>query len=329
MLRIADRPVFGTDPEAFFKRDGRIIGSEKLIPENGVRCYSGVIVRDGVQFELNPVSAPTIEELGTNISGLFTVLTKRLAQHPDVSVCFDGLVEVDKEELNALDPKSRLLGCMPSYNIYGEKPITVDPVEYRKRSSGGHIHFGISDDAVMGDRRRMVPLCDVIIGNTAVLLDRDPGAAERRENYGRAGEFRLPDHGLEYRTTSNFWLRDYSLMSFTFGLAHIAYAIAVQAFNGNAEVWADITRRADIKSIVKAIDTNDRTLALRNLKKLVPFLRKYLPKDGFVLSPLNIDNFIDFAQIIETKGVQNLFPEDRVVSGWATGNRAEFQQFIT
>src|SRR5688572_16740659 len=127
MLNPNNKPQWGTDPEGFFETEGRIIGSEKLIPEKGINNYCGRVIRDGVQFELNPRSGKTVSELGRNISGLFSALQKRLDANPGVTVNFSGLVEVTEEELNSLSPETRLLGCMPSYNAYEDRPINVDP----------------------------------------------------------------------------------------------------------------------------------------------------------------------------------------------------------
>lgn len=327
MLNPRNEPRFGTDPEGFFSKNGQIIGSEKLIPKGGINTYNGRVVRDGVQFELNPLSSD-IATLGRNISGLFGALQKRLNANPGVSVCFDGLVEVSTEELASLSKETRILGCMPSYNAYGDKPITVNAETYRKRSSGGHIHIGTTDQKFMEERQQAVYAYDIIVGNATVLLDRDPGAKERRENYGRAGEYRLPPHGLEYRTTSNFWLRDFTLMHFTFGLAQIAYEIAFQSFNGNKQLWDDLAARVKIEKVVKAIDTNDAELALKNFKRLVPFLRKQLPKEGFVLTPKNIEAFIGFAQDVQQKGIEQIFPTDKIIPNWVVGKQLTFQEYL-
>lgn len=328
MLNANNAPQWGSDPELFFSKGGQIIGSEKLIPERGIRTGVGKIVRDGVQFELNPLSDPTVRGLGNNIANLLARVQVALNENPGVELCYDGLVEVSREELDSLTPKSRVLGCMPSYNVYEDRPITVDPITYQKRSSGGHIHIGTSDPVLMFERRSMVPIFDIIVGNTCVLLDRDGGAAERRQNYGRAGECRFPDHGLEYRTTSNFWLRDYSLMSLVFGMAHIAYEIAYQGLNGNRALLDDLSKRVNIKRIVQAIDTNDFDLALRNFKRIVPFLRKNLPQEGFVLNSKNIISLILFAENVNAYGIEYYFPTQRILENWTAGNHVDIVEFL-
>jgi hypothetical protein len=321
-------PRFGSDPEGFFKQGDNIIGSEKLIPENGISSYSGKVVRDGVQFELNPRSATSIEDLGKHVSGLFAALQKRLDKNPDVSICFDGLVDVSQEELASLSPATRKLGCNPSYNAYEDRPITVDPMLYTKRSSGGHIHIGTSNENLMQQRTQAIYPFDILVGNTCVMLDRDPGAAERRENYGRAGEFRMPSYGLEYRTISNWWLRDYTLMNFVFSLAHIAYEFSFQSFNGNKELWDALAEKVNIKNIVRAIDTNDAALALKNFKRLMPVLRKNLPVEGFALTPKNIPQFIAFAESVQQKGIAEFFPTESIVPNWIKGKQVSFNDYL-
>lgn len=210
-----DKVIIGADPEGFFSKDGVIVGSEKVIPKKGLFARyqtKPVVVRDGVQFELNPLAAWNISDLRTSIANGMTLLAKQLTElDNNVVVDWRGLVEVGESELASLSSDTRLLGCNPSLNIYEEWAITVDPLTYRKRSAGGHLHFGLNQlnahKNFYTDRGGIVPYLDIFVGNTLVMLDRDPGAAERRENYGRAGEYREPEHGLEYRTPSNFWLR--------------------------------------------------------------------------------------------------------------------------
>lgn len=322
--------TWGTDPEAFFKKDGQIIGSERIIPENGVNMrLNGKIVRDGVQFELNPSASQSIQALGTNISILLQE-ANRLAKKNGAELCFDGLVEVSRKELDGLAPRSRILGCQPSQNVYGASPINVDPVEYRKRSSGGHIHAGIFDDAVRNNRITGVPLFDLFVGNTGVLLDRDPGAAERRQNYGRAGECRLQDHGLEYRTPSNFWIRDYSLMSLVYGMSALAISILYQkAYNQNKE-WDALVAAINIEDVITAINTNNFDLALANFEKLIPFLEKNLPPTPvpFQLTPGNLRKFVTFAQDVNANGIEKYFPTEGIVERWVPAKFREFNLFL-
>lgn len=325
--------TWGTDPEGFFQRNGQIIGSERLVPKAGLLRGANKVVRDGVQFELNPASGETIRQLGMNISGLFQTIRDTLHKNPDVSLCFDGLVEVNQQELDSLSPDTRVLGCKPSYNVYGVKPIEVDPIAYRKRSSGGHIHMGLGlpiFEPFMNDpdnRQRLVPLMDIFVGAFSVLLDRDAGAAERRENYGRAGEFRLPKYGLEYRTTSNFWLRDFTLMSFVFGMSQIAISVLAESLTGK-DIEAELVDTVDIEKVIQTINTNDFQLALQHVQNVTPFLQKHLPEQGFILNPKSIGKFVEFVQQAQANGIERYFPTEEIVNRWCGNHYEDFATFL-
>lgn len=332
MLKPVKDISFGCDPEGFFQKGGKIIGAEKVIPADGLTTgYGRPVVLDGVQFELNPQPRYSVRDLAQNISGAFGLLKNHLKSVPEVTCCWKGVIEVEREELDSLSPKSRILGCAPSENVYGHKPFTIDPKTYPKRSAGGHLHLGVVGtnffDYHTDERSRLVPLLDIFVGNTCVLLDRDPNAAERRQNYGRAGEHRKPTHGLEYRTLSNFWLKDYSLMSLVFSLAEIAIATLNTTILGQDLEQELVDTVKDIKPFVTAIDTNDFDLAWANLEKVRPFLARHLPETGFQIAPTTINNLIRFAQGVRDGGLEKFFPADPI-DHWTGTSRVEFKDFL-
>jgi hypothetical protein len=261
------------------------------------------------------------------------MLAKQLNSRGEgAKICWDGLVEVSREELDSLHPDARVLGCQPSDNIYGTRPINVDVNTYRKRSAGGHLHFGLKGlRALFNMRTDLIIPFDLFVGNTCVLIDRDPGAAERRENYGRAGEYRKQPHGIEYRTTSNFWFRHYSLMSLVYGLASIAIAVVQDGLDGGV-IEQELISTVHIPDFIKAIDLNDWDQARVNLEGLRPFLVKHLPEVGFVLGPSSLDRLITFAEGVRDKGLSAFFPEDPVTHwvslGQAGAKFTGFDEFL-
>ena len=326
--------TYGTDPEAFFERNGAIIGSEKILHKRGLKSGYGppVVVRDGVQFEFNPQYSHSVAGLAENLSNGFKALQIHMKGYPDVSLCFRGLVEVSREELDSLTKRSRVLGCQPSNNAYGENPITVNVKTYRKRSSGGHAHFGLSTlPRIFGkyeeERARVVSLFDIFVGNSCVMFDRDPGAAERRENYGRAGEYRLQPHGLEYRTLSNFWLRNYSLMSFVFGMGNFSVSVLNTTLTTDQNLEQELIDTVNIGNFIKAIDTNDYDLARTNFDSIRPFLVKNLPQHGFPLTPNNLDRFLTFTEGVRDEGFDAFFHGD-IMDHWCAGKKVEFTDFL-
>lgn len=286
----------GCDPELFLSKEvGRvrkrqsILGSELVIPEQGLGLIGSQVVRDGVQIELHPWFSHCRANLSNQIQICFRTLRDGLVKHPGTKVDFRQVVTLTPGELNKLTPRARELGCMPSNNIYGRPHIQKDGTKFRERSAAGHIHLS----AVGAELRAkpLVALLDMFVGNTMVLVDRDPLAAQRRKTYGRAGEYRTKSAShIEYRTLSNFWLHNYKLMSLAFGLAKVALLIhltdkAVPAWLDshpsrkaqtkwyNDTYWMnaqkEILSSVKLKNFELAINNNDFDLAMENYKTVV------------------------------------------------------------
>lgn len=320
MKTLIEAPVtLGTDPEYFLSRRGKIIGSEKIIPEKGlIDQYLKYVVRDGVQIELHPPCATTVPFVGKNLSKAFKVLKNHLAASPTVKVSFAPVVDVSEKELASLAEESRILGCAPSENWYGLPRLSVPEGTQPPRSAGGHIHVGLTApiyERVGNDHRRsLTPLMDILVGNTGVLLDREPRAAERRKLYGRAGEFRLPEHGLEYRTLSNFWTRSYPLMELMMGLSLTAVSVLHTSLLGSGDPEGEIAGSIDLNKVVKAIMDNDRDLAYENWKTVTRFLAKWVPTDNpkFPLNANNLEKFDNFISMVAEKNLDAFLPADPV-----------------
>ena len=321
----------GCDPEFFFTRGGKVIGSEKVLPEDGLKSadyWGGKFIRDGVQAELNPTPSTCRAAVGNAIRACFKDLhTKILKDKADISADFSQCIEVSKEEMDSLSEKSKIFGCAPSTNIYNEgkcktSVIAVDPKKYFGRSAGGHIHlgtynwYGYNDDKTAKDALKgadiMVPVLDIVVGNTCVLIDRAESNKERRKVYGKAGEFRLKTYGIEYRTLSNFWLRSHQLTSFVFGLSRLAYHLVTQSAPGNDYVKAlfDAVKREDI---VRAINENDFDLAMQNFKAIEDILVAAC-EGNFGNYPFSRGHMNHFYYFI-SKGVDHWFSKD-VLKHW-------------
>ena len=187
----------------------------------------------------------------------------------------------------------------------------VNAAAYRTRSAGGHIHIGLPlaahsadvqaaydaaykkwyhEYCVKGNYKpapkyppqkidydhyppvEMAKAMDYLTGNTCVLLDRDPRAAERRKLYGRAGEYRTPPHGFEYRTLSNFWLRSVQLTSFVLGLARMTASVFYANGCYSPDYRKDLFSTVDPALVEKAINLNDADLALKNWEAIRPYI---------------------------------------------------------
>ena len=336
---------FGCDPEFFFERKGsHIIGAEKVLPEglkmpanvyNTVtqkyeKAFSGFVL-DGVQVELNPSPNPCRANLANEMKRHFQALKKKLESMPDIQASFSQVIDLPQDELDSLGEAAKVFGCAPSFNTHNQTAsVKVDAATYLKRSAGGHLHFGLNEHKLMMQERvRAVPLLDILVGNTCVLIDRDPGNRVRRENYGRAGEYRLPKHGLEYRTLSNFWLRSYQLMSMVMGLWRLALSIlntTLQNENWRQDVdacgnghdftfnpEAELLSLVDMGDIERAINENDLDLARANFAKIRPFLEAFSTGTygpSFGLSKETLPAFDFFCAKVQEHGLSYFFPQD-------------------
>lgn len=307
----------GCDPELFIKENNKIIGCEKVLPKDGLNTINdGKVIIDGIQAEFNPAPSHCRVWLGDNIRFCFMALKKVLDSNDKLSLDFTTSVTIDEEELNSLNPDNRVLGCMPSNSIYGKVGLGVaDISKFFDRSLGGHIHLSSPDpkgDEAIRDYENMVKLMDILVGNTCVLIDRNEGNIKRRKTYGRAGEYRTPKHGIEYRTLSSFWLKSYQLMSFVMGLSK--QAVTIKA-HGMQDKFFNVV---DMDDIQKAINENDFDLAMSNFNKILPVLMEVTPTitgyrqshDGeFTLNKDNISYFLHFVDKVKVFGLEYWFKE--------------------
>jgi hypothetical protein len=323
-------PYMGCDPEFFFRTDKGIIGAEKVFKPEGLVVKSNSygdskhskFIIDGVQAELNPKPNTCRANLANEIAYCFKTLKEDLKKKgANISIDLSRSVTISEEALKELDEKNQKFGCAPSFTVYknpGVKLTKVDPLKYLSRSAGGHIHIGFdnypnSRNQLTLHHKEFVQLLDIICGNTLVLVDRDKSNVKRRRLYGRAGEYRLPAHGLEYRTPSNFWLTSAQMMSLAFGLARLAFELFT-----DEQHWAEniktFTEAVDMKDIKKAINKNDYKLALANFMKIKPLLEKVTgSNDGhFPFDSSNMKEFLYFAEKVNERGIDFFFPEDSV-----------------
>lgn len=337
IILMAPDITLGADPEVFIRKGTRIIGSELAIPEQGVGLdgtdisplairdgYLPLVVRDGVQAELHPSPNSCRQSMAYSMAGAMIALNNRVkALGPDCKIDLTQVVTVRRDELAKLSDKSRILGCAPSLNIYGTPQLEAPP-DLRIRAAGGHIHIGCTQ-IVNGhiDTTKLVMALDVLCGLPMVLVDRNRRGALRRKFYGRAGEYRLPKYGLEYRTLSNFWLRSYTLWSLASAQVRIATRVAFTD-SANAKklatqygyspsyghTWDAFQQLMDgikLVEVQEAINTNNFAKAhTLYMEKVRPFLARLETTDGIGSS--NVNEFDYFV----AKGVDHWFDKDPV-----------------
>ena len=106
-------------------------------------------------------------------------------------------------------PGAQTIGCDPDIHAYGKdyEPQARPPFSIQDlglwRHCGGHLHFSYDKEKIPD--HVFVQLVDVLVYYPIVFKDLQRA---RRKFYGLAGLYRSKNYGIEYRSMSNFWLRN-------------------------------------------------------------------------------------------------------------------------
>lgn len=150
-------------------------------------------------------------------------------------------------------PKAIEFGCEPDYDAWKmEVNIPPDPFEvFDLRTCGGHIHVGWDvDPEDIPSKVNLIKMMDLYLALPAVLLDPD---TERRSMYGRAGAHRPKDYGVEYRTLSNFWIKDENHIRWAYRQTQAAFkASQEETFKGDDDLIR-VINESDVKRATEMV----------------------------------------------------------------------------
>lgn len=337
--------MFGIDVEfPVANKAGNIVGGEVVLkgkidgeyyPQkrnhgggyDGEKKDAGYCSLDGTVIEINPAPSSCRAYIVHNLSNCFETMRKQLGK--EYNLVHKDVVKFKEEHFEKIAPANRLFGCKPDYSAYGGvNKVTVNPQKHLTRCAGGHVHicgdhrspvtYNIHDpvnacrldnfEKVLIQPNRVVPVLDILVGNMCVLLDRSEDAAKRRELYGKAGDYRLPAWGLEYRTLSNFWLHDEYMVSLILGMC--SAALHVVESGKDTELFGMV----DQQKIIDAINTNNFNLALENYMSIFDW---YMDNVKFDFNKFRGDYHKVFENLV-LKGYKNVFKYDvPFVDYWA------------
>ncbi len=191
--------------------------------------------------------------------GLATVLRTAKKFDKDAKLSTKTVMEVPMNVLQESAEEHVEFGCMPSFNAYGLEGMKVPARQLTARSAGGHIHFGIGKRTPEGVSR-IVKSLDSILGVSCVAMFANFDNPARRQFYGLPGEYRLPPHGLEYRTLSNAWLFHPLIMNLVFDLSRRCVALGdadmLKHFKGSDEETIEVIRMCDVERAKVIMDRN-------------------------------------------------------------------------
>lgn len=214
----------GTDPEFFLRNKDRFISAiphvEGTKYEPAPLPSGGTIQRDNVALEFATAPADSSEDFVEKIRGCLKDAIARVPEGCELVVTPSATFDADELD----HPEAQEFGCDPDFNAWtmgdNEKPWCGDS---GFRSCGAHIHVGgIDEDGnwkpgleFLGNlegKVNLVRAMDICHGMVSCVLDNSEAAIKRRELYGKAGAFRYPPYGIEYRVLSNYWMKSPELV---------------------------------------------------------------------------------------------------------------------
>jgi len=278
--------TFGSDPEFMLvDEEGRIRSAIGIV--KGTR--KNPLKRNGASFCYDNVLAECRIEPARNKSEALRFTKKALKTYNEI-VRPHGIRLATRAAANypseQLHPKAaKIAGCESEWCAYRMSEVEQKTVlnwirTGTLRTTGGHLHIGteLAKDQIQSVM--LVRMLDLFLGIPSLFIDHDPSSQKRKKLYGRAGRYRQPRHGIEYRSLSSFWLSSPSLVE----LVHQICAFVIKFVENNRyeEFWNvdQATLRSeefvnsggdprryhachgyDVKKLRKAFDTGNKEMA--------------------------------------------------------------------
>jgi hypothetical protein len=198
-----DPEIFMADATGKLRASCGLIGGTKARPQPLTDLGEGYCVQeDNVAIEFNIPPASGAEEFVNSIAKTMKFLNDGVGNALGFHLVNLSAASFPADQL--LSPAAKEFGCDPDYNAWtrdkNPKPKANDP---NLRSCGGHVHVGF--DKLSIDGVQLIKMMDLFLGVASTVMD---DGALRRELYGKAGAYREKEYGFEYRTLSNFWVKD-------------------------------------------------------------------------------------------------------------------------
>lgn len=213
----------GSDPELFLRRNGEFVPAIGLVggTKKRPKKHGNIgLQEDNVMVEFNIPPATTEPELKEYMHlGLQTIQNLL----PDYELVIVPSAEFDPKYLTS--KKARESGCDPDFDAWTRSIRVPACMKGNIRYGGAHVHFQLPPkyrddfDFVVNFVRAL----DIYLAVPATRYDKDK---RRRLAYGMPGAYREKSFGIEYRSLSNFWIKDYT--AFVWDGAHKAFEYATR-----------------------------------------------------------------------------------------------------
>jgi hypothetical protein len=292
----------GADPEVFMlDKRKRLIPAFNVLPDKGKSKALTTAYWDGFQGEFTVEPSHCLAFVMDHVrEGMRQIIHNNKKQ--PVVLSRKSVIPISKTVLETTPKKFLEFGCVPSRNAYTDEStapdIPGDMVPFRM--AGGHIHFGMTVTEL--NYNQIVKDLDYYLGTLGVVLFQGMDDRRRRELYGKAGEYRTPAHGLEYRTLSNAWLVHPAVAMLVFEIARSVAAASVLGRLPSPEFSEE--------EVIQCINTLDLRKARKIVDSNFELLWRFLGNTGVSK---------EFLQALLVKGVKDITPKT-IEQAWALDN---------
>lgn len=263
----------GSDPEVFVVDGPNLLPAFSFLPskKNKLQGTRSWAFWDGFQgeFEVSPELCIAYMIDGVR-GGLEAVLGAAQKANQNAKLTARNVFQIPVATLKASADEHVILGCDPSQNAYGMcGEHVIDARKLRYRFAGGHLHFGLNnsfDILSQENAEKIIRGLDAVLGIWSVGAAASLDNPIRRKYYGLAGEYRLPKHGLEYRTLSNFWLTHPGIGNLVCMLARAIVndfpnQTILKDWQAHPQETVEAINNCDVKSARKLLEANKFVLA--------------------------------------------------------------------
>lgn len=249
----------GSDPEMFVEDEhGEVVPAFDFLKAKTTADEQPYW--DGFQAEFSTVANTCLAYHVDSIrNGIYNLYQAALKHNSKSRLSIQTTMAVPNSVLKSAEEKHVQFGCMPSFNAYGMEGLKLNGRDVPFRSAGGHIHFGIGKQT-HESAIPMVKALDAVLGVVCVSLFADYDSPRRRSMYGLAGEYRLPNHGMEYRTLSNAWMCHPMITHAVFDLSRKALVLGKNKlshfYKGDEAEIIRIINSCDVSAARSMIENN-------------------------------------------------------------------------
>lgn len=304
----------GSDPEIFVKdKDGKIVPAFTFLPEKPSSKNKEArkdpenlpAYWDGFQAEFETCPQYCLAYHVDYIQyGLKKVLNAAREKDPTAKLSIKTVMDIPLEFLQTASDEHVEFGCMPSLNAYGMRGLGTSGRDTLFRPAGGHIHFGVGNNRTQEQAAKAVKALDAILGVCCVSMFAGFDDPRRRSLYGLAGEFRMPAHGIEYRTLSNAWLCHPVVTHLVFDLARRAFNLGFYGlfdkldWKCSEQETIRIINQCDVEAARKVMQENkdilmrifERQYNLNKDKSFAAYKSFYEGIESIIVDPKDIEN---------------------------------------